>query len=104
MDGVSGRQGPPRLKEATVATDESSSLGLAARPKHAAVAMTVANGLTGASTTQTPGAQTAVHNAPFTTKRALWIYLKYRGVLNVEEFRRTRAHHPATGKRHADRN
>lgn len=35
----------------------------------------------------TPASSAAIRHAS-----ALWIYLKHRGVLNVEEFRRTRVH------------
>ena len=41
-----------------------------------------------------PGESRSVAGAPLSQARALLIYLRYRGVLNVEEFRRTNTRAP----------
>ena len=51
----------------------------------------LAAGSGGGATVETSGAPAAASNAPIGPARALWIYLKHRGVLNVDEFRRTNA-------------
>ncbi len=45
----------------------------------------------GRTTLRTPNEHASTRNAPIAYARALLIYLKHRGVLNVEEFRRTNA-------------
>lgn len=44
-----------------------------------------------ATTMRGPGEQASANSAPIGHARALLIYLKHRGVLNVDEYRRTNA-------------
>ena len=45
----------------------------------------------GGTAVRTPNEDAPAGSAPIGHARALFIYLKHRGVLNVEEFRRTNA-------------
>jgi len=54
-------------------------------------AVDIAGGSSGRFTLRTPNEHASTRDAALAHARALLIYLKHRGVLNVEEFRRTNA-------------
>jgi hypothetical protein len=90
---VPSREGSPARSAITKRGDD---VGANARSSFKAVAS--GDGLEGAvgesnggKTLRTANEHASARNAPIRQARALLIYLKHRGVLNVEEFRRTNA-------------
>lgn len=73
----------------TVGANESSSYERGASRGHREGAANLVGESRVMATRRTPGERAPVRSVPIATARALWIYLKHRGVLNVEEFRRT---------------
>jgi len=74
-----------------VRADESSSCGPAASRHGFDGAADLAGESNSADTLRTPDEHASARGAPIAYARALSIYLRHRGVLNVEEFRRTNA-------------
>jgi hypothetical protein len=74
-----------------VRTDARSPYKAVARRDGLEGAVHVVGESNGTTTLRTPGEHASAANVPIAHARALFIYLKHRDVLNVEEFRRTNA-------------
>lgn len=86
------RQGSPSRKRGCgVPANESSSYGPAASRHGFDGAADLVGECNSADTLRTADEHAVARNAPIAYARALSIYLRHRGVLNVEEFRRTNA-------------